>query len=203
MSSDRSLRVVRGTVAAAFATFVALLSHVVGGAELPGAIGVVAPLVLSTAACVLLAGRRLSLVRLSLSVAVSQLLFHTLFVLGTTHPAAAASGSGLHAAHLAPVRLDVATTLAHDAHAGQSMWLAHVSAGLVTVAVLHRAESLLRGLSRLMALLLERLLPAPLRPATPSRAPRATAQPTAPAPRPLGFHPETTGLRGPPVVALH
>ena len=45
--------------------------------------GIVAPWILALAVCTLLAGRALSLVRLASSVVVSQLLFHTLFVMGS------------------------------------------------------------------------------------------------------------------------
>ncbi len=85
---DRGTRVARGAAAAAVATFVALLSHVSGGGEVPGILGIVVPLALSFVACTALAGRRTSALRLGLAVAVSQVLFHTLFVLGSYRPGA-------------------------------------------------------------------------------------------------------------------
>ena len=54
-----------------------------------GLLGVVVPLALSLFVSVLLAGRRLSVIRLGVSVIASQTLFHSLFVLGTAllgHP---------------------------------------------------------------------------------------------------------------------
>ena len=59
----RHQRSLRGIAAAVFATFVALASHMIGGGALPSAMGVVVPLVLSMLVCVLLAGRRLSLLQ--------------------------------------------------------------------------------------------------------------------------------------------
>lgn len=97
----RHQRVLRGTAAAVFATFVALASHMIGGGDLPTAMGVVVPLALSTLVCVLLAGYRLSLPRLSLSVLASQSLFHPLFsvftpMIGDHSPA---NALGRHAMH--------------------------------------------------------------------------------------------------------
>lgn len=87
----RHRRALRGTLAAAFATFVALTSHILGGGAFPSAMGVVVPLALSILVCVLLSGRRLSLPRLTFSVGISQTLFHLLFSLFTP---TAASGPG-------------------------------------------------------------------------------------------------------------
>ena len=53
----RVFRLVRGVIAAVFATFIALFAHVVGGAEVPGWLGIVAPLILSIFLCTVLAGR--------------------------------------------------------------------------------------------------------------------------------------------------
>lgn len=79
----RHRRALRGTLAAAFATFVALTSHILGGGSFPTAMGVIVPLALSILVCVLLSGRRLSLPRLTVSVGISQTLFHLLFSLFT------------------------------------------------------------------------------------------------------------------------
>ena len=98
----RHRRALRGTLAAVFATFVALTSHILGGGSFPTAMGVIVPLALSTLVCVLLAGHRLSLPRLTVSVGISQTLFHLLFSLFTPHAsgsptASAQSGGGLAA----------------------------------------------------------------------------------------------------------
>ncbi|MGO2658298.1 hypothetical protein [Mycetocola reblochoni] len=141
MRSSRLSRTVRGSVAAGVATFVALMSHVGAGGAVPGAGGIAVPLVLSVVVCVLLSGRRLSLPRLSVSVGVSQLLFHTLFVLGSTGTVAGAGHSG-HAAHalggvvLHPDALPVSA----DALPALAMWLSHAAAAALTVLALHRGE---------------------------------------------------------------
>ena len=83
-------RLVRGVAAGALATFVALFSHVAAGGHAPVLPGVVLPLVLAVFVSVVLAGRKLSLVRLSASVAVSQTAFHWIF----SAAAASAPGAG-------------------------------------------------------------------------------------------------------------
>lgn len=147
---SRWARVARGWAAAAFATFVAAFTHALGGGATPSAFGILASLVLSGMLCSLLAGRTLSLWRLSVSVALSQVLFHGLFVsLGTPIPVAAsmrdmAGGMPMDAA-----------PLAH--HAGASMWLAHVVAGLLTLVAFRYAEQAFWGIADTARLALARL----------------------------------------------
>jgi hypothetical protein len=134
---ERGTRVARGAVAAAVATFVALLSHVTAGGAMPGAVGILVPLALSFVACTALAGRRLSALRLGLAVGLSQLLFHTLFVLGSYRPGVAAGH--VHGGAGAMPALDadsVTMTMLPDA----TMWGWHVIAAALTTAALHRGE---------------------------------------------------------------
>lgn len=109
---------------------------------MPGALGIVVPWVFSFMICVLLAGRSLSLIRLGLSVAVSQFLFHTLFVLGTITP----SGSSTPHVHGAPLVLPPATGIPEAVTADASMWLGHGLAALLTIVALHRGERLILAL---------------------------------------------------------
>src|SRR5699024_12779608 len=69
---------------------VALASHIIGGGSIPTLWGIIVAVALSTLVCVLLAGRKLSLWRLSASVVGSQALFHQLFTVFT--PLASAPG---------------------------------------------------------------------------------------------------------------
>lgn len=130
---SRAPRVARGAVAASVATFVALLSHVSGGGEVPGLFGVVVPLALSFVVCTVLAGRRLSPARLGLAVALSQLLFHTLFVLGSFQPGVAGH---VHGAPLLLTGDAAAPVVSVDA----TMWAGHLVAAVATTAMLHRGE---------------------------------------------------------------
>lgn len=130
---DRGTRAARGAVGASLATFVALLSHVTAGGAVPGWLGLVVPLALSFVVCTVLAGRRLSLWRLAPAVALSQLLFHTLFVLGAHDPAAAGHVHGGTLPTLAGPDLAV---VAPDA----AMWGWHLVAATATTLALHRGE---------------------------------------------------------------
>ena len=179
-------RLVRGAAAASVSTAVALVSHLLAGASLPGALGVLVPLVFAVSVCTVLAGVRLSALRLSLSVVVSQALFHVLFVVGTV-PAgtsgvvgAGADGGLAHAGHAAhgsgtfSVLESSAAVGVHAAHADAQMWLAHAAAAAVTVLVLHRGELLLAHLRRLASAVVAWALP---------QAPGRAGQPVRPAPR--------------------
>ncbi|MGK2936411.1 MAG: hypothetical protein ACSLFR_01200 [Solirubrobacteraceae bacterium] len=183
---SRAARAARGWIAAAFATFVAAFSHVAAGGNDPTAFGVIASLVLSGAACTLLAGRTLSLGRLAASVAVSQVLFHGLFsTLGT--PAAVG-----HSHETVP--LDATTAAPHT-----DMLLAHLAAGLVTLVALRYGERAFWTLIELARLIVTRLVVAiaalDLSPRTP-----LTATP-APAPaRDLAVLLSTMRYRGPPAM---
>ena len=109
---------------------------------MPGPLGIVVPWILSLMVCVLLAGRTLSVTRLSVSVGVTQFLFHVLFVLGTITPSGQVSGH-VHGAALAlPASLPLSEAAAADA----SMWVGHAIAAVITVAVLHSGERMLLGL---------------------------------------------------------
>jgi hypothetical protein len=219
--------------AALFSTFVALVSHVIAGGTLPGTLGIVVPLVFSILACVLLAGRQLSLLRLSLSVAISQLLFHTLFVLGASGGTSAASVAPLPAGHaalghaalgqagaghgtpgqtLGGQTLGGQTFLAdasgtaipeHCGHDAPWMWIAHVIAGIITIAVLHLSETIVRGLVSGKKLVLSWLVPTlPALGIGPLAAPHIVTGHRGVPPIPLGVFASSTSRRGPPALAF-
>lgn len=141
------VRFVRGWAAAVAATFIAALSHVLSGGPDPETSVLVLSLALSGLVCTALAGRVLSLWRLSAAVVVSQGLFHGLFSLGSASSAAgAAVPAAGHAGH-------VAHTLAAGPGSGLSgagamvmddasplMWAGHALAALATIAVLRHGE---------------------------------------------------------------
>lgn len=140
MSLSVSQRLARAAFGAAVSTFVALGSHLVGGADAPSLAGWAVPLVLSFAVCVQFAGRELSLWRLAIAVSVSQALFHTMFMIGS---GAASLSSDGHAHHGSAVAVTVVDDAAHGAHSDAGMTLAHVGAAILTTLALHRAEWLL------------------------------------------------------------
>ncbi len=139
---DRGARVLRGAVAASVATFVALLSHVTAGGAVPGIFGIIVPLALSFVVCVAFAGRRPSLWRLGPAVALSQVLFHALFVLGTYD-----TGRATHVHGVATV-LDGPAGPLVTADATMGGW--HLVAAAVTTLAMHRGETTV-ALLRLLA----------------------------------------------------
>lgn len=164
---SRAARAARGWFAATFATLVAAFSHTVAGGVPPTLFGVFASLLLSGAACTLLAGRTLSLVRLAASVGVSQALFHGLFsTLGT--PTVAEHGHG-------GVPLGAAATAPHA-----DMAMAHLAAALVTLVALRHGERTFWGIAGTARLLLARLIPVviPVLPSLPRVAPAPRMLPT-------------------------
>lgn len=198
-----SRRATRALLASGTATFIALMSHLLGGGTMPGVLGIVVPLVLATPVCLVLAPVRPTGLRLSISVPVSQLLFHALFSLGSADLAAPApAGAHQHggAAALAPA----ADAAAHAGHSSGSMWLAHAVAAVVTVLALRHGEATLA-----------RVVAAVLRAAHRTRRVHAPAVPVLPhtAAAPLrderAWHPVARVLtaaslvrRGPPPVGL-
>jgi len=140
----------RGTLASAVAIFVAALFHVAGGGAAPGIVPVALSLAFATLASIALTSRRLSLWRLTVSVVLSQFLFHALFSLGDgTARFVGADGTSalghLHAgAHL--TMTGAAMPASHSDPTSPSMWLTHATAVLVTVVALRFGERAFWGL---------------------------------------------------------
>ncbi|WP_347125750.1 hypothetical protein [Microbacterium sp. SY138] len=142
MTPSRKSALVRGFSSASLATFAALAGHVTGGGQMPGPLGILVPWIFSLMVCVLLAGRKLSVIRSSISIAISQLLFHLLFVLGTIEP----SGRSLGHVHGTAMVLPGASGTTELVVADGTMWIGHLSAAIVTVAAAHRGERMLLAL---------------------------------------------------------
>lgn len=147
------------TVAASFSTFVALVSHLIGGGELPGLAGILIPLALAFVVSLWLSPIRASGLRLGLSVALSQFAFHALFTLGVP---AGLGGSAAHGHHHAS-NAEMASAIAahaqpssgavHLGHDTPLMWGMHAVAALATTLVLFFGEAILRQLGRVRATL--------------------------------------------------
>ncbi|MEV7694566.1 hypothetical protein AB0N73_14675 [Microbacterium sp. NPDC089189] len=207
MRRTRLSRVLRGALAASVATFVALLSHVSAGGEMPGALGLAVPWTLSVAVCVLLAGRTLSLPRLLVGTGVSQALFHALFVLGAA-PVASTAIPGAHDHHMPGLSIvDAAGSgAAIPAAVGPDalMWAGHALAALVTAVALHRGERAVQRLGAVVLLCLRALRTRVLAALVlPHAAPAGTASVPARDERPAMERVVGRALRrrGPPVAA--
>lgn len=148
MHLTRSARALRAVGAASISTFVALFSHVAAGGTVPGFAGIAVPLALAVLFCLPLAGRRLSVVRLGLSVVVSQTLFHTLFVLGASGPASSAPSGG-HAAHGAQFIPTAGVAPAVSSFYEPVMWIGHLVAAIVTITALHHGERVIERIAAL------------------------------------------------------
>ena len=189
--NSRWARVVRGTIAAGVATFVAAFSHALGGDAAPSWVGVGASFVLSVAICTVLSGRALSWWRLAASVAVSQVLFHVLFSGAPAAPAASVAhdhgGTAITALSMP----------AMDGHADR-MILAHVIAGIITLLALRFGERAFWSVTDSARLVVARVL---LVVAPVAAAPARVILPalrTALAPRPIHV-PSRHRHRGPPL----
>lgn len=224
LDSSRGQRGLRGAGAAGFATFVALTSHVIGGGDLPSAMGVVVPLALSTMVCVLLAGRRLSLPRLSLSVLASQSLFHLLFSIfapiGRTHgPVNAAARHTMHHSDSAgmpgsmpemsgsaPGMTGSISTSGAEAsmhmHTSPAMLVAHLVAAVLTIAMIYWSQALLAKIGTFIRLILHALLPTLVRPTSIPNGPRPHLGVVDILPRHLGVLRSPVLTRGPPAEAF-
>ncbi|GAA1848766.1 hypothetical protein ACFQZV_08005 [Microbacterium koreense] len=201
MAQSRGLRVVRGTIVASIATFIALMSHVAAGGALPALLGIAVPWVLSVMVCTLLTGRSLSLARLSLGVVLSQTLYHLLFVLGTP------SSSRATAVHM---HGHVQTLSGEPAfvesmmHGGAAMWVSHAVAAIVTIAVVYRGETAARRLGALARDLLSAVRRRLIVPAFAAPTPRpvpVVASELRALPS-LGRHADSVARRGPPSLLL-
>ena len=142
--TTRWARVARGFVAAVISLFVAAFSHILPGGNVPGAVALLACLILSTFVCIALSGKKLSLLRLSTSVVVSQFLFHSIFSLSASIPSVAAPASLVHSGHMHDQLLVLGTSGVASTDGG--MWLAHAVAAVVTIVALRYGELVFWGL---------------------------------------------------------
>ena len=167
--ATRRARVLRGLVASSVAVFIAAFAHVLAGGAVPDAGGLALAFAFATLACIALAGRRLSLVRVSASVILSQGVFHVLFDLtGSVRVAHATHTMGMTMSSSMPTVSTTPLMLADG-----WMWAAHGGAAAITVVALVWGERAFWGLwqtARLAltrALRIARLRPESRRPALP------------------------------------
>lgn len=201
MWGTRAGRTVRGLIAALVATFVASVSHsTADGAPAP-LIGMVLALLFAAPVCIALAGRRLSWIRLSIAVGLSQIAFHGLLLVGVgsgSGTVAPALGAHAHGAELANALGSTAVDPGHALHLQPAMWVAHAIAAVLTVLALGRGEQALRALLDLTGwtLVARLLVAAPVPAHRPVPAPHALV----PALRSL-FSLTVVSRRGPPLAA--
>jgi hypothetical protein len=202
---DRGQRVVRGSVAALIATFVATVSHSSATAHPPSLLGILLGLGIAAPVCVLMAGRAQSWWRSSVAVGASQALFHSLLALrlgdgvtAATASATATATAGMTHAHHAALPSDALLSAA-AVHPAESpwMWVAHAVAAVITVIVLGTGERAVRLLAALVSRVFRALAPGRVMHAAP------TLPPAAPEPAVLSGLAVLSVMRrrGPPVTA--
>lgn len=191
--TPRASRLLRGTLLGSTATLLAALSHSWAGGVVPDPLALALGAVFASAVGTVAVGRRGSLVRTAVAVAIGQLAFHLAFSL-------LGSGASVvaHAGHHASVAAIVADPSAAVARGGAAMWLAHLTAGVLTVLYLRHLErrvwSLLSRVGWRVVAALGIRVPAP-------RTPRSAIALVSP--RTLRASPlrGAIALRGPPVLA--
>lgn len=137
---SRPERLARGTVAAGVATFVAALSHAAGGGEFPSVALLAVAFLVSVGWCTAVVGRRFSWTRVSVSVVLSQALFHGTFALAGAPGTQTVAQSNGHASHGTTLLMTMPDAAGHS-HTDAPMVLAHAAAALVTIVALRLGES--------------------------------------------------------------
>ncbi|GAB2536922.1 hypothetical protein [Brachybacterium huguangmaarense] len=195
-TGDGGIRALRGAAAATLATLAALTGHLLGGAPLPGPVGILLPWALALPLCTLLAGRRANAVRTAVSVLASQVLFHLLFVTGTVAPGATGlvdpPGRSLGHAHGGVLPTGTVQQTGPTAHLAHGAASGHLPSGSSSTDLLHDALGapmaafhLLAAAATILGLLhgervLARALGLALRAVDAVRARRAPARPDLP-----------------------
>lgn len=197
------MRLTRGVAAAIASTSIASFSHIMAGGSTPDTAIVLFSLALSLLVCTALAGHALSLWRLCSAVVLSQGLYHSLFSLGSSPSGveAVASASG-HAAHSATPVLDHAVTIGVMDHSAPTMWLGHIAAAALTIALLRHGEVTFMRLLRAFGLKLVPFLrffqPLAVAPAAPLSPANSPVRPL----RNLGAPLLVMRHRGPPLLPI-
>jgi len=143
----RAMRVLRGSMAAMFATFAAALSHLLAGGLAPSMFGIGVSLIISVTICTLLAGRTVSLLRLSIAILASQALYHTLF-------SAMLAPEGIATHDMSAMAFDF-TVAAQTADSVMS--LSHIAAAVITIVAFRYAEVAFWGLFETARMFVSRL----------------------------------------------
>ncbi|WP_235498718.1 hypothetical protein [Arthrobacter sp. Leaf234] len=145
-------RLMRGMACAAFATFLAGASHAVAGGTVPLP-AILLALPLASLLCVMLAGQRLSPLRVVMGVSASQIIFHFLFAFFALVPSAPAALTGHQhdgAFTASPLPVTPATS-SYMSAMDMSMVCSHLVAGVVTIVLVRHGEQLWWSLIGILA----------------------------------------------------
>ncbi|GAA3076406.1 MULTISPECIES: hypothetical protein [Actinomycetes] len=154
-------RVLRGMLAAAVAIGSATAAHLTAGHHGPHPVILLLAIAVSVPVCVALARVPLSRWRLAAAVLVSQGVLHVLFALFPYSHASASLSVGQsshpghhrhHVDHLVLAEPSASAVSAHGVVPDAAMSVAHLSAGVLTYALLRRGEVLLQALVSLFGI---------------------------------------------------
>jgi len=155
----RSQRIVRGWLGALAATSLAAASHGLAGGPLPPLPVLALIVAISASICTALAGRRLSLVRTSAGVLLSQGAYHLLFGLGAHQHAAAGRLTESVSHHCTETSIiwtaaaGAAPMVPEDVLVpGAPMLAAHLAAALLTIAILRKGGLAARAIAETLLL---------------------------------------------------
>lgn len=159
------MRLGRGLAAASIAVFVAAFSHVAAGGGAPGGVGLALSLAFAAIVCVALTRRRPSVTLLSISVLISQFVFHLLFGVGDRGASGLMVSTVSHGSHVSAVLVvpgsgsgvgsgggagsGVPVAASGHLHDSAWMWVAHAVAAVLTIVLIRRGELVLRRLREL------------------------------------------------------
>ena len=200
--TTRWARFARGWLVALFSTLVAAVSHTVAGGTAPSVVSLAIALAFAGVTCIALTGKTVSLLRMSVSVLLSQVAFHTLFstIGGSSIATETSAGHHNHGATVVLLAQDSAP-MAH--HADGWMWAGHAFAAIVTIVTLRYGETAFWRLREIAALFVRTVFA--LLPVVPV-LPRVIRRPRVPGhlfvPRISEWVRTSLGLRGPPVASV-
>lgn len=200
--TTRWARFARGWIAAVVSILLAAFWHAIAGGTLPGAAGILLCVAFSVVVCVLLAGKTLSLTRLSIAVGASQFMFHALFGMLTDAPAAASAALQHTGAMVMNSAQLPAPTHVMVMNADPRMWAGHAVAAVLTIVALNFGERAFWGLADLAALSVTRLRRVLLVPVAFPARPRPVVSAGATATRHLVVLFSSDRHRGPPALRL-
>ena len=152
--TSRWARVAQGAAIASFATFVAALSHTVGGGTPPGLLAVVLSMTFSTLLCLTVAGGRLTLTRTVVAVTATQFALHALYSVQGAVPTAPVGALRHH--HGA---VDVSSTASSPVSYDSPMLISHLVAVVVTVVAIRHGDRALRATLRALRVAVASVLP--------------------------------------------
>lgn len=200
---ERWARTARGWTTALASGLVAATLHSAAGGQFPHPVGILLAIVLSGIAGTVLAGRSQSAIRLTVSVAASQVVFHAVFTLFGSGRELGGAASARHSHHEQFMLSQTEHSTHVAAHSGPEMLAAHMLATAITVVMLRQAGRVFWGMREIAASLRRAL----------SRFPAIAFDPQrGPARPPLGRGRTASAVplalvaklryRGPPVVLV-